>query len=112
MSATTLHAAKEEAHETALPLLRLVGVIRPADRFNTSSCADFAMRGFAISFLTLSRVASSDFFFAFFFIEHPGWFEGAAIHFNLEGQPQFAAHTAMPASGAGSARPGQNESSH
>jgi hypothetical protein len=29
------------------------------------------MRGFAISFLTLARVALSSSFLAFFFIEHP-----------------------------------------
>jgi hypothetical protein len=29
------------------------------------------MRGFAISFLTLARVASPKSFLAFFFIEHP-----------------------------------------
>jgi hypothetical protein len=29
------------------------------------------MRGFAISFLTLARVASPNFLLAFFFIEHP-----------------------------------------
>jgi hypothetical protein len=63
---------EEEAHESALPLLRLVGVIGPADRFNTSSRADFAMRGFAISSWTPARVASPDSFLVFFFlIEHP-----------------------------------------
>jgi len=38
-------------------------------------------------------------------------FEAAPIHFNLEEQPQFAAHTSMPASGVASPQPGQNESS-
>jgi hypothetical protein len=50
----------------------LAGLIRLADRFKTSSRADFAMRGFAISFLTLARVAAPDSFLVFFsFIEHP-----------------------------------------
>jgi hypothetical protein len=53
-------------------LARLPGVIRPANRFKASSRADFAMRGFAISFLTLARVASPDSFsVVFFFIERP-----------------------------------------
>jgi hypothetical protein len=52
--------------------LGLGGVIRPADRFPTSSRADFAMRGFAISSWTTARVASSDSFLVFFFlIENP-----------------------------------------
>lgn len=38
-------------------LARLAGVIRRVNRFKASSRADFAMRGFAISFLTLARVA-------------------------------------------------------
>jgi hypothetical protein len=68
---TTLHAAEREAHATAA-FTRLGGAIRPADRFNTSSRADFAMRGFAISSWTLARVASPDSFLVFFFlIEHP-----------------------------------------
>jgi hypothetical protein len=55
-----------------LAFTRLACVIRPADRFNTSSRADFAMRGFAISSWTLARVASPDSFLVFFFlIEHP-----------------------------------------
>jgi hypothetical protein len=55
-----------------LAFTRLAGVIRPADRFNTSSRADFAMRGFAISSCTLARGASRDSFLVFFFlIEHP-----------------------------------------
>jgi len=55
-----------------LAFTRLAGVIRPADRFNISSRADFAMRGFAISFLTLARVASPDsFLVVFFFTERP-----------------------------------------
>jgi hypothetical protein len=33
--------------------------------------ADLAMRGFAISFLTLARVTSPNSFLAFFFIAHP-----------------------------------------
>ena len=45
--------------------------IRAAARFISPSRADLAMRGFAISFLTLARVASPNFFLAFFFIEHP-----------------------------------------
>jgi hypothetical protein len=54
-----------------LAFTRLAGVIRPADRFNTSR-ADFAMRGFAISSWTLARVASPDSFLVFFFlIAHP-----------------------------------------
>jgi hypothetical protein len=55
-----------------LAFTRLACVIRPADRFNTSSRADFAMRGFAISSWTLARVASPDSLLVFFFfIEHP-----------------------------------------
>src|SRR5882724_7152991 len=38
-----------------------------------------------------------------------GDFGVAAIHFSLEGQPPFAAHTSMPASGVASGRPCQNE---
>jgi len=58
--------------DCSLAFTRLAGVIRPADRFNTSSRADFAMRGFAISSWTLARVASPDSFLVFFFlIEHP-----------------------------------------
>jgi hypothetical protein len=44
---------------------------RAAARFISPARADFAMRGFAISFLTLARVASSSSFLAFFLIEHP-----------------------------------------
>ncbi len=70
---TILPAAEEDAHPTAAwSRARLAGVIPPADRFNISSRADFAMRGFAISFLTLALVASPDSFLAsLFFIEHP-----------------------------------------
>ena len=39
-----------------------------------------------------------------------GDFEAAAMHFNIEGQPQFAARSSMFASGRGSARRCQNES--
>jgi hypothetical protein len=54
-----------------LAFARFAGVIRTADRFNTSSPADFAMRSFATSYLTLARVASPDAFLVFFlFIEH------------------------------------------
>jgi hypothetical protein len=91
-------------------LARLPGVIRPANRFKASSRADFAMRGFAISFLTLARVASLDsFLVVFFFIErlHDD-FEAAATQFNLEARPQFAAHTSMPGLGVASPQPGQN----
>ena len=35
----------------------------------------------------------------------------ATLQVNLEAQPQFAAHTSMPASGVPSARPCQNERS-
>jgi hypothetical protein len=45
--------------------------IRAVSRFRSAILADLAMRGFAISFLTLARVASSKSFLAFFFIEHP-----------------------------------------
>jgi hypothetical protein len=38
--------------------------------FIAASRADFAMRGFAISFETRARTASKS-FLAFFFIEHP-----------------------------------------
>jgi len=74
----------------SLALARLAGVIRLADRFNTPSRANFAMRGFAISFLTLD-------------------FGVAAIHVSLEEQPPFAAHTSILASGVASGRPCQNE---
>jgi hypothetical protein len=46
----------------------LPGAIRAAAIFFSPSRADFAMRGFAISFLTLARVASPDSFLIFFFI--------------------------------------------
>src|SRR6267378_8411455 len=49
----------------------LPGAIRGVVRFISRSRADFAMRGFAISFLTLARVASPNAFLVFFFIEHP-----------------------------------------
>lgn len=38
-------------------------------------------------------------------------FEAAVIDFNTRGQPQFAAHSSMPASGVASARRCQNERS-
>jgi len=41
----------------------------------------------------------------------PDDFEPAAIHFNLEAQPQFAAHTSVPVPRVASDRPGQNETS-
>jgi hypothetical protein len=46
----------------------LPGAIRTAAIFFSLSRADFAMRGFAISFLTLARVASPDSIMVFFFI--------------------------------------------
>jgi hypothetical protein len=50
---------------------RLPRAIRGVARIISRSRADFAMRGFAISFLTLARVASPNAFLVFFFIEHP-----------------------------------------
>jgi hypothetical protein len=50
---------------------RLTGTVHPVTRLNSPSRADLVMRGFAISFLTLARVASRVSFLAFFFIEHP-----------------------------------------
>jgi len=50
---------------------RLPGAIRGVARIISRSRADFAMRGFAISFLTLAHVASPNAFLVFFFIEHP-----------------------------------------
>jgi hypothetical protein len=44
--------------------------IRVAAGFIVASRADFAMRGFVISFETRARIASKS-FLAFFFIEHP-----------------------------------------
>jgi hypothetical protein len=38
-------------------------------------------------------------------------FEAAATYFNLEGQPQFAAHTSRLVSGVGYPQAGQNEGS-
>jgi len=53
-------------------LARLAGVICPANRSKAYSRADFAMRGVAISFLTLARVASPDsFLVVFFFLARP-----------------------------------------
>jgi hypothetical protein len=49
----------------------LLGAIRVEVRFISPSRADFDMRGFAISFWTLARVAPPDAFLAFFFIERP-----------------------------------------
>jgi hypothetical protein len=43
----------------------------PAPGFIRPSRADLAMRGLAISFLTLAHVVAPDSFLAFFFIEHP-----------------------------------------
>jgi hypothetical protein len=40
--------------------------IRAVSRFRSAIVADLAMRGFAISFLTLARVELSDFFLPFF----------------------------------------------
>jgi len=45
--------------------------IREAARIISPSRTDLAMRGFAISFLTLARVTSPVLSLAFFFIEHP-----------------------------------------
>ena len=75
---TTLDAAEEEVEATAALLFQsLPGAIRAAARFVSPSRADFDMRGFAISFLTLARVASP-----------PNSFladiETEAIQFNLE----------------------------
>jgi hypothetical protein len=39
--------------------------IRAVSRFSSAILADLAMRGFAISFLTLARIALSDSFLAF-----------------------------------------------
>jgi hypothetical protein len=49
----------------------LPGAIRAAAILIAPSRADFAMRGFAISFLTLARVASLDSFLVFLFIGPP-----------------------------------------
>src|ERR1700687_5601511 len=46
----------------------LPGTILTAAKFISLSRADLAMRGFAISFLTLARVASPNSFLTFFFI--------------------------------------------
>ena len=43
--------------------------IRAVSRFSFPSLADLAMRGFAISFLTLANVSSLNSFLAFVFIE-------------------------------------------
>jgi hypothetical protein len=44
--------------------------IRVVSRFSSAILADLAMRGFAISFLTLARVALLDSFLAFLCIMH------------------------------------------
>jgi hypothetical protein len=49
----------------------LPGAILTAAKFISLSRADLAMRGLAISFLTLARVASSNSFLTFFFIVLP-----------------------------------------
>jgi hypothetical protein len=47
------------------------GTLRPAIRFTFFSRADFALRGFTISFVMLARVASHNSFLAIFLIERP-----------------------------------------
>ena len=64
---------------------------------------------FATSYLTLARVASPIlFWFSSCSSNMQDDFEAAARHFNLEGQPQFAAHTSMLVSGVAYPQPGQN----
>jgi hypothetical protein len=45
--------------------------LRSAIQFTSFSRADFALRGFAISFVMLARVASPNSSLAIFLIEHP-----------------------------------------
>lgn len=90
--AAYLHAGEREAAFDGLAFAHLAGVICQSESAQSSSRADFAMRVCAISFLTLARVAAPN-------------------SFNLEGRPQFAAHTATAAAGVASVRPGQNGSS-
>jgi len=52
-------------------LLSRNAMTNPALGFIRPSRADLAMRGLAISFLTLAHVVAPDSFLAFFFIEHP-----------------------------------------
>jgi len=61
--------------------------IRAVSRFSFPSLADLAMRGFAISFLTLANVSSLNSFLAFFFIAPPRDIETEAIQFNLGVSP-------------------------
>src|SRR5438874_8232332 len=57
--------------DCSLAFPRLTGMIRAAARFVSSSRADLAMRGFAISFMMLASVTSPNSFLAFSFIVHP-----------------------------------------
>src|SRR5438034_3656285 len=54
--------------DCSLAFPRLTGMIRAAARFASSSRADLAMRGFAISFMMLASVTSPNSFLAFSFI--------------------------------------------
>jgi hypothetical protein len=60
---------QNEEEPTATFFHRLPGAIRAVARFISSSRADLVMRGFAISFRMLARVAAASSFLGFFFIE-------------------------------------------
>ena len=52
--------------------------IRPVSRFSSVILADLAIRGFAISFLTLACVARSDFVLLFFCGMYSSWHRGGS----------------------------------
>ncbi len=52
--------------------------MREVSRFSSATLADLAMRGFAISLLTLARVALADSFFDFLCGMHPYWHRDAS----------------------------------
>ena len=58
--------------------------VRAVSRFSSVILADLAMRGFAISFLTLARIARPDFVLRFFFGMYSSWHRGgsAAVQFH------------------------------
>jgi hypothetical protein len=68
------------------------------------------MRGFAISFLTVARIALRNSVLAFFFIEYPWWHRERDNTVQFSTVPeQTATECAMAGSGVLSAHPSQGE---
>jgi hypothetical protein len=84
--------------------------IRAVSRSSFAILADLAMRGFAISFLTLARIALRNSVLAFFFIEHPWWHRERDNTVQFSTVPeQTATECAMTGSNVPSAHPGQGK---